>query len=104
ILDPTNDSFQPLFQDSVAGIHDFLYAADGKTVVGLVTMAGAPHVELVERQHPDAKVYAALAKAFPGELVDVTSATRDGKKMVVAVYSDIDPGQLYLFDRDSGSV
>ena len=104
ILDPVTDSFQALYQDPVAGIHDFLYAADGKTVVGVVTMAGSPHVELVERQHPDAKVYAALAKAFPGELVDVTSATSDGKKLVVAVYSDIDPGQLYLFDRDSGSV
>ena len=104
ILDPANDSFKALYQDPVAGIHDFLYAADGRTVVGLVTMAGAPHVELIERQHPDARVYAALAKAFPGELVDVTSATSDGKQLVVAVYSDIDPGQLYLFDRDSGNV
>ena len=104
ILDPTTDTFQSLYQDPVAGIHDFLYAADGKTVVGVVTMAGAPHVELVDRQHPDAKVYAALSKAFPGELVDVTSATRDGKKIVVTVYSDIDPGQLYLYDRDSGNV
>ena len=104
ILDPTNDTFHSLYQDPVAGIHDFLYAADGSTVVGVVTMAGAPHVELVERQHPDAKVYAALSKAFPGELVDVTSATRDGKKIVVTVYSDTDPGQLYLYDRDSGNV
>ena len=50
VLDPANDTFQSLYQDPVAGIHDFLYAADESTVVGVVTMAGAPHVELVDRQ------------------------------------------------------
>ena len=104
ILDPSNDTFQSLYQDPVAGIHDLLYSSDGSTVVGVVTMGGAPHVELVDPKHPDAQVYAALSKAFPGELVDVTSATRDGKKIVLSVYSDTDPGQLYLYDRDSGNV
>jgi dipeptidyl aminopeptidase/acylaminoacyl peptidase len=104
ILDPATDAFQTLHQDPVASIHDFLYASDESTVIGVVTMAGAPKVELVDRQHADAAVYAALSKSFPGELVDITSATRDGKKMIVSVYSDTDPGQLYLFDRDSGHV
>ena len=104
LLDPTTNAFRPLYQDPVADIHAFLDAADENTVVGLVSMAGAPHVELVDRQHPDAAVYAAMSNAFPGELVDITSATRDGKKLVVAVHSDADPGQLYLFDRDTGSV
>jgi dipeptidyl aminopeptidase/acylaminoacyl peptidase len=104
VLDPATDTFHTLYQDPVAGIHDYLYAADESTVVGVVTMPGAPHVELVDRQHPDAGVYAALSKAFPGELVDVTSATRDGSKIVVNIHSDTDPGQLYLYDRDTGNV
>src|SRR4249919_696644 len=104
VLDPATDEFHSLYQDPVAGIHDYLYAADESTVVGVVTMGGAPHVELVDSKHPDAAVYGSLSKAFPGELVDVTSATRDGKKLVVAVHSDVDPGPLYLFDRDTGSV
>jgi dipeptidyl aminopeptidase/acylaminoacyl peptidase len=104
ILDPANDGFHTLYQDPVTGIHDFLYAADQSTVVGVVTMAGAPHVELVDRQNPDAGIYGSLSAAFPGELVQITSATRDGKKMIVAVYSDTDPGQLYLYDRDDSSV
>jgi dipeptidyl aminopeptidase/acylaminoacyl peptidase len=103
-IDPATQAFHKLYQDPAAGIHDFLYAADEQTVLGVVTMAGAPHVELVDRQNPDVQVYAALSKAFPGELVEITSATRDGKKLVVEVHSDTDPGQLYLFDRDSGNV
>lgn len=104
VLDPATDEFHSLYQDPVAGIHDYLYAADESTVVGVVTMAGAPQVQLIDPTHADAQLYASLSKAFPGELVDITSATRDGKKVVVAVYSDTDPGQLYLFDRDTGSV
>jgi len=104
VLDPASDTFKTLYQDPAAGIHDLLYAADERTVVGVLTMAGAPHVEIVESAHPDVAVYAALSKAFPNELVDITSATRDGKKLVVSVSGDSDPGQLYLFDRDSGSV
>jgi dipeptidyl aminopeptidase/acylaminoacyl peptidase len=103
-LDPTTEAFNSLHQDPAASVHDFLYAADGKTIVGVVTMAGAPQVALVEPQHPDAAVYAALSKAFPGELVDITSATSDGKKMIVSVHSDTDPGQLYLYNRDDSSV
>ena len=104
ILDPATDTFHALYQDPITSIHDYLYAADENTVVGVVTMAGAPHVELVDKHNPDAAVYAALSKAFPGELVDVTSATHDGKKMVVSIHSDSDAGQLYLYDRDSGNV
>lgn len=104
ILDPATNAFHPLYRDPETAIHDFLGAADEKTIVGLVTMAGAPHVELVDKKNPDAAVYVSLSRAFPGELVDITSATRDGKQMVVAVHSDTDPGQLYLFDRDSGNV
>jgi dipeptidyl aminopeptidase/acylaminoacyl peptidase len=104
LLDPANNTFHVLYQDAAADIHDYLYAADESTVVGVVTMPGTPHVEMVDAGNPDAGVYAALSKAFPGDMVDITSATRDGKKVVVSVYGDNDPGQLYLFDRDSGSV
>lgn len=104
ILDPATDTFQSLYQDSDAAIHDYLHAADGRTVIGVVSMAGAPHVELVEPRHPDAAIYASVAAAFPGELVDLTSASRDGSKLVFGVRGDNDPGQLYLFDRDNGSL
>src|SRR6478735_5186231 len=85
VLDPASDTFKTLYQDPAAGIHDLLYAGDERTVVGVLTMAGAPHIEIVDAAHPDVAVYAALSKAFPGELVDITSATRDGKKLVVSV-------------------
>ena len=104
LLDPATDSFRSLYADPVASPSEFVVASDASTVLAVVTAAGGPHVEMVEANNPDAAIYASLSKAFPGELVDLTSATLDGKQVVVSVRSDTDPGQLYLFDRDSGSV
>ena len=103
-LDPANNAFKPLFQDPAADPASFIMASDGNTILGVISMAGAPHVELVERNSRDVAVYAALSKAFADKLVDFSSATLDGKQIVVSVRSDSDPGQLYLYDRDSASV
>lgn len=104
LLDPGTSAFQMLLQDPVADVDQFLYAADGHTVIGAVTMAGAPEVHIFDAKHPDFAIYSAMSQSFPGELVNITSATQDGKKLIISVRSDVDPGQLYLFDRDSGSV
>jgi dipeptidyl aminopeptidase/acylaminoacyl peptidase len=103
-LDPATNAFKPLYQDPVADPMSFITASDGSTILGVISMADAPHVELVEQKSKDAVVYAALSKAFPGKLVDFSSATLDGRKIIVSVRSDSDPGQLYMYDREQGSV
>src|SRR3546814_14307873 len=57
---------------------------------------------MIDQSHPDAALYASLAQSFPGQMVDFSSYTRDGKQIVVSVYSDRNPGELYLFDRATG--
>ncbi|WKE66312.1 S9 family peptidase [Gallaecimonas kandeliae] len=46
----------------------------------------------------------ALMAAFPGSRVDITSATRDGQVLVVAVSGDRTPGDFYLFERKAKEV
>ncbi len=101
-LDPATGAFQSVFHDPVSDPSRLIMAADERTVIGVVTEAGVPKVELIEPSHPDAVVYQSLAAAFPGQFVDFSSATDDGKKIVVSVSSDRNPGELYLYDRDSG--
>lgn len=48
--------------------------------------------------HPVAKAYAALQRAFPGQRVQITSASDDGKRAIAFVDSDINPGDYYLYD------
>lgn len=101
-LDTSSGEFKLLFQDKIAEVSDSIWSTDEKTLIGVVTEASAPSVQLIDESHPDAELYASLAGAFPGQMVDFTSATRDGQKIVVAVYSDSNPGELYLYDRTSG--
>jgi len=101
-LDPSTGKFTKLFQDPVADPAGYIRAADMRTIIGVVTEAGAPKVHLLNEEHPDAELYASLAQAFPRQFVTFSSATDDGRKIVVTVRSDRNPGELYLYDRDTG--
>lgn len=101
-IDTTTGEFKLLFQDKVADVSDYIWSTDEQSLIGVVTEAGAPNVRLLNESHQDAELYASLAASFPGQLVDFSSSTEDGKKVVVSVYSDTNPGELYLYDRDTG--
>lgn len=101
-LNQETGAFEPLFHDPVSDPIGYLNAADGYTVIGVVTMAGKPKVTLIDEEHEDAKLYVSLSKSFPGQFVNFASATQDRKQIVVSVSSDSNPGELYLYDRDTG--
>jgi dipeptidyl aminopeptidase/acylaminoacyl peptidase len=101
-IDRETGQFNKLFQDPVAQVSNWVVSPTDDSVLAVVTEAGAPRVELVNEQHPDTELYASLAGAFPGQMVNFSTSTRDGSKVVVSVYSDRNPGELYLYDRDTG--
>lgn len=101
-LDVSSGEFTQLFQDKDADVSGYIWSTDEKSLIGVVTEAGAPKVSLIDENHPDAEIYASLASAFPGELVGFSSSTQDGRKIIVSVDSDTNPGELYLYDRDTG--
>lgn len=100
-LDTATGTFNKLFQDPVAEVSSPLWSTDQSTLIGVVTEAGTPNVKLIDEDHPDAELYASLAAAFEGQMVDFSSYTQDGRKIIVSVYSDSNPGELYLYDRDT---
>jgi len=102
ILNTETGAFTSLFSDPVAEISRPMWSTDNMTLFGVVTEAGAPKVTLIDEEHPDAELYASLAAAFEGQMIDFSSHSDDGRKILVSVYSDQNPGELYLYDRDSG--
>lgn len=42
-----------------------------------------------------------LEKRFPGREINLTSRTRDNTTWLIAVNSDVEPGEVYIFDRKS---
>lgn len=103
VLDAATGRFEELFSDPVSDVSNYIVSVDGsERVLALATEAGAPRVTLIEEEHPDTDLFLQLAEAFPGQFISFGSATKDGKKVIVNVYSDQNPGDLYLYDRDSG--
>ncbi|PWB29271.1 S9 family peptidase [Stenotrophomonas sp. SPM] len=101
-LDTASGRFQKLFQDPVSEVSQMMWSTDDKRLIGVVNQAGSPKVTLLDEDHPDAALYQSLAEAFPGQMVQFSSSTEDGNRILLSVYSDTNPGELYLFDRKSG--
>ena len=101
-LDTTTGEFKQLFKDEVAEVSRMIWSGDEQALIGVITEAGAPKVQLLNESHPDAAIYSSIAASFPGQLVNFSNATSDGQKIIVSVYSDQNPGELYMFDRKTG--
>ena len=102
LIDAASGAFRSLFQDPVSEPSNYILSADRDTVLAIVTEAGKPKITIVDEDHPDTAIYASLAEAFPDRFVDFSSATRDGRQIVVSVSGDRTPGELYLYDRATG--
>lgn len=57
-----------------------------------------PSYVYLNKADKSAQLHQALFKAFNYQTLRITSQTDDGKKMVVAVSGDTNPGSFYLFD------
>lgn len=102
LIDAASGEFRSLFHDPVSEPSNYIVSADRDTVLAIVTEAGKPKITIIDEEHPDTAIYASLAEAFPDRFVDFSSATRDGKQIVVSVSGDRTPGELYLYDRGTG--
>lgn len=78
-----------------------ILSLDRTAVLGVYVRDPQRQMHLFEPDHPEAKLQLSLAAAFRGHDVQVTSATRDGRQAIVLVYSDRNPGEYFLFDRDT---
>lgn len=61
-----------------------------------------PQLILTNTTHPEALAINKFRAAFPGKQVQVTSATRNANKVILRVYSDVDPNNYYMLDTLTG--
>ena len=81
-----------------ADVDDVIRDFADREIVGVRGHRERPSEHWIVPEHPVAKAYVALQRAFPGQRVRITSASVDGQRAVVFVDSDISPGDYYLFD------
>ena len=60
-----------------------------------------PEYHWLVTDDPSVKLYASLQRAFPGQSVEITSATADLHQAIAFVQSDVNPGDYYLVDTQT---
>ena len=94
-----DDRREALACHPVASVDGYVLSHDDKVPLRVDFEPGKVESVLLNPDHPDSAVVAKLAKSFPGQVVDITSWSRDGKRAILHVSSDRNPGDYYLFDR-----
>lgn len=79
-----------------------LWTHGGSKLIAARYDDGIPYWDFFEPDETESKVYAGLAKAFPNHMLDFINDSDDGRYVLFWARSDIDPGQAYMFDRETG--
>lgn len=97
--DPQTKQETPISRNPNVEASGSLVSSDDKHLLAIAYADGLPGYDFVDTEHPESKVYAGLIQAFPDHAVRFGGISRDGQKILVRTYSDVDPGAYYLFDR-----
>lgn len=83
--------------DDVADL-DYVFFSPDRVPLAAIFQADYPKINLLDSNDPMRDKLDAVLGNFPGMMVTPVSQTNDGSKVIVAVYSDRDPGTYYLYD------
>ena len=101
---PTTGERKELLVDPVVDPSSVVRAVDSGAPIGARYMHDGVRTRFFDAQSPTAKAYRQLEKGFPDSAVAITSATKDGKLLLVQIWSDRNPGDFYLFDTEKKQV
>ena len=93
-----DNRFGQLSCDPRSDLRDLIMSFDGQQAIGASFHDPSRPMLLLNSGHPDEASLKAILQGFAGHQVDVVSATRDGRQLVLEVSSDQNPGDFYLFD------
>lgn len=101
LMDMTSLTRAPVYHGEFSDPGEMLRTADGKDFYAVITQDGKRTLHFFDENSQEAKITKALQASFPGQLVVFSNFTDDGKRAVVAVSSDRNPGDYYIFNLDT---
>jgi dipeptidyl aminopeptidase/acylaminoacyl peptidase len=97
-LDLQTQQLEKLHAFDNADVEDLITDFADTEIVGVSGYAERQTEFWLLRDSATAQTYQALQRAFPNQRLRVTSASEDGRLVVLFVDSDVNPGDYYLFD------
>lgn len=99
--DTVSNQRTELLRDARVDPYRVLHGITDDVPVGALYMYDGVRSRFFDEQGAVARRYRSLERAFPGQVVRITSATKDGRLLLVQVWSDRNPGDFYLFDTQT---
>ncbi len=101
--DPNADKLSEMIygRDDV-DLGGLIYSRKNNRLLGVTYFNDYPHRVYFDEK--EEKLMASLEKVFPDKQVNFTSRTKDEMLNIVHVGNDRDPGQYYLFDRNTNKL
>jgi dipeptidyl aminopeptidase/acylaminoacyl peptidase len=101
-FDVETKTMQRVARDDLVDPQDLIYAIGKPYPIGVMFMDGKPRFEYFNEKSRDAQIHKSLQEGFGGEFVIGGSHTEDGKQALLSVLSDKNPGEIFLYNTDTG--
>lgn len=98
-FDTKTQEVEQLTHDSSSDVNNVVFGLDGN-IIGFEFVPDTFTREYIESSKAT-KLLQAISKAFDGQRVTITSATKNQKQAVIYIRSDVNPGEFYLFDTET---
>ena len=103
LMDPATREMEELSSNPNVEPDGGLRSSDGRAILAVRYEDGIPSYDFIDDAHPQTPLFKGLVVAFPDHVVQILSSSADGSKVLLRAYSDVDPGQVYLYDASNGS-
>lgn len=100
-MDLTNGDVSPVFGAHASDVEDWIADSTTGLPVVAITYPGRSEYLYTDAKSSTLHTHKMLVGAFEGQTVNISSMTQDGKTLLVHVSSDVNPGEYYLFDRET---
>ena len=100
--DPASGEQKLLYENDEASVNGVIWSKLRKKLLGVTYYTDKPHRHYFDKEAED--FYNMLQAQFPGLRANVSSMSKDEKRMFVAVASDRVPARLYYYDMDKPGV
>jgi dienelactone hydrolase len=106
LIEANADASNPktLISDNFSSIGHLQWAPKPIHPFAAANELGIPKPRFINANLPVAKLYRALAKAFPGQFVNFIDFSQDGMQLLFSTSSDHNPGTYYLINRHGNKV
>ncbi len=104
LLNPDTLAEKKIYVPKYANFGILFPTADKQDAYAIESKDGRGGYVFLDKNLPEANLIGTLMSQFPGELVIATSFSRDGRYASIFVFSDVNPGEYFILDRDAKSL